>query len=73
MPVACRDGRRTLHELGLPVEHLPRRAERRRRASSSTPAGPVAPLIAAAERNDITPTHVLLTHHHGDHVQELGS
>src|SRR5215210_3554340 len=34
--------------------------------------GPVAPLIAAAERNGITPTHVLLTHHHGDHVQELG-
>jgi glyoxylase-like metal-dependent hydrolase (beta-lactamase superfamily II) len=34
--------------------------------------GPVAPLIAAAERNDITPTHVLLTHHHGDHVQDLG-
>ena len=34
--------------------------------------GPVAPLVAAAERNDITPTHVLLTHHHGDHVQELG-
>ena len=34
--------------------------------------GPVAPLIAAAERTGITPTHVLLTHHHGDHVQELG-
>jgi hydroxyacylglutathione hydrolase len=34
--------------------------------------GPVAPLIAAAERHGITPTHVLLTHHHGDHVQELG-
>src|SRR4051812_49775995 len=34
--------------------------------------GPVAPLLAAAERNDITPTHVLLTHHHRDHVQELG-
>ena len=34
--------------------------------------GPVAPLIAAAERTEITPTHVLLTHHHGDHVQELG-
>src|SRR4051794_12981628 len=34
--------------------------------------GPVAPLVAAAERNDITPTHVLLTHHHGDHVQGLG-
>src|SRR3954471_16319631 len=34
--------------------------------------GPVAPLVAAAERHDITPTHVLLTHHHGDHVAELG-
>jgi hydroxyacylglutathione hydrolase len=33
--------------------------------------GPVAPLIAAAERGNVTPTHVLLTHHHGDHVQEL--
>jgi len=33
--------------------------------------GPVAPLIAAAERHGIEPTHVLLTHHHGDHVQEL--
>ncbi|MEA2285324.1 MAG: hydroxyacylglutathione hydrolase [Solirubrobacteraceae bacterium] len=34
--------------------------------------GPVAPLIAAAERHGIEPTHVLLTHHHGDHVEELG-
>src|SRR3954451_13476293 len=34
--------------------------------------GAVAPLVAAAERHDITPTHVLLPHHHGDHVQELG-
>jgi hydroxyacylglutathione hydrolase len=34
--------------------------------------GPVAPLVAAAERNDITPTHVLLTHHPGDLVEELG-
>ncbi|MEA2323987.1 MAG: hydroxyacylglutathione hydrolase [Solirubrobacteraceae bacterium] len=33
--------------------------------------GPVTPLIAAAERHGITPTHVLLTHHHGDHVEEL--
>jgi len=33
--------------------------------------GPVAPLVAAAERHDITPTHVLLTHHHGDHVAQL--
>ncbi len=33
--------------------------------------GPVEDLIAAAERHDITPTHVLLTHRHGDHVQDL--
>ncbi len=33
--------------------------------------GPVAPLIAAAERLGVTPTHVLLTHHHFDHVSEL--
>jgi hydroxyacylglutathione hydrolase len=35
--------------------------------------GPVAPLIVAADRHSITPTHVLLTHHHGDHVEELGA
>lgn len=34
--------------------------------------GPVAPLIEAAERDGVTPTHVLLTHHHFDHVSELG-
>ena len=34
--------------------------------------GPVSPLIAAAERHGMTPTHVLLTHHHHDHVDELG-
>jgi glyoxylase-like metal-dependent hydrolase (beta-lactamase superfamily II) len=33
--------------------------------------GPVDPLITAADRHAITPTHVLITHHHGDHVQEL--
>jgi hydroxyacylglutathione hydrolase len=33
--------------------------------------GPVAPLIDAAERLAVTPTHVLLTHHHYDHVCEL--
>ena len=33
--------------------------------------GPVAPLLEALERNDLTLTHVLLTHHHGDHVAEL--
>jgi glyoxylase-like metal-dependent hydrolase (beta-lactamase superfamily II) len=33
--------------------------------------GPVAPLVAAAERHAITPTHVLLTHHHHDHVAAL--
>jgi hydroxyacylglutathione hydrolase len=34
--------------------------------------GPVSPLIADAERQEITPTHVLITHHHHDHVAELG-
>jgi hydroxyacylglutathione hydrolase len=33
--------------------------------------GPVEPLIEAADRHDMTPTHVLLTHHHYDHVSEL--
>jgi hydroxyacylglutathione hydrolase len=35
--------------------------------------GPVAPLIDAAERLRIEPTHVLLTHHHFDHVSEVGA
>jgi hydroxyacylglutathione hydrolase len=30
--------------------------------------GPVKPLIAAAEGMGITPSHILLTHHHYDHV-----
>jgi glyoxylase-like metal-dependent hydrolase (beta-lactamase superfamily II) len=33
--------------------------------------GPVAPLIDEAGRHELTPTHVLLTHHHYDHVCEL--
>jgi hydroxyacylglutathione hydrolase len=32
--------------------------------------GPVKPLIATAERLGLQPTHVLLTHHHFDHVSE---
>ncbi|MGO9489583.1 MAG: MBL fold metallo-hydrolase [Solirubrobacteraceae bacterium] len=35
--------------------------------------GPVEPLIEAAERLDLEPTHVLLTHHHHDHVAEVGA
>jgi hydroxyacylglutathione hydrolase len=35
--------------------------------------GPLAPLIAAAEERDLNVTHVLLTHHHHDHVAELAS
>src|SRR5215213_7136575 len=34
--------------------------------------GPVAPLLEAAAAQDLTITHVLLTHHHHDHVAELG-
>ena len=33
--------------------------------------GPLEPLFEAAERLDLTPTVVLLTHHHFDHVSEL--
>ncbi len=33
--------------------------------------GPVAPLLDKAEEQGLTLTHVLLTHHHHDHVAEL--
>jgi glyoxylase-like metal-dependent hydrolase (beta-lactamase superfamily II) len=33
--------------------------------------GPVQPLIDAARRLQVAPTHVLLTHHHFDHVCEV--
>ncbi|HEV7585494.1 MAG TPA: MBL fold metallo-hydrolase [Solirubrobacteraceae bacterium] len=35
--------------------------------------GPVEPLIQAGERAGLEPTHVLLTHHHFDHVSEVGT
>lgn len=35
--------------------------------------GPVEGLIGAAERDGLTPTHLLLTHHHFDHVSEAGA
>ena len=35
--------------------------------------GPVRPLLDKAEAEDITVTHVLLTHHHHDHVAELAA
>jgi len=34
--------------------------------------GPVAPLLEKADELGLTVTHVLLTHHHHDHVAELG-
>jgi glyoxylase-like metal-dependent hydrolase (beta-lactamase superfamily II) len=34
--------------------------------------GPVQPLIDKADELNVTPTHVLLTHAHGDHVFEVG-
>jgi hydroxyacylglutathione hydrolase len=34
--------------------------------------GPVEPLLEAIDSRDLTLTHVLLTHHHFDHVSELG-
>lgn len=33
--------------------------------------GPVAPLLDKAAELDLQVTHVLLTHHHGDHVSEI--
>jgi glyoxylase-like metal-dependent hydrolase (beta-lactamase superfamily II) len=33
--------------------------------------GPLEDLIGTAERMDLNPTHVLLTHHHYDHVSEV--
>jgi glyoxylase-like metal-dependent hydrolase (beta-lactamase superfamily II) len=34
--------------------------------------GPLDPIFGAAERLSLTPSHVLLTHHHHDHVDALG-
>jgi len=34
--------------------------------------GPVGPLLDAIDQRDLTLTHVLVTHHHFDHVSELG-
>jgi len=33
--------------------------------------GPMEPLFDAVARHELTPTHVLLTHHHHDHVSEV--
>jgi len=30
--------------------------------------GPLQPLLLAVERNELTVTHLLITHHHGDHI-----
>jgi hydroxyacylglutathione hydrolase len=35
--------------------------------------GPMQPLFEAVEHHGLTPSVVLLTHHHHDHVSELGS
>jgi glyoxylase-like metal-dependent hydrolase (beta-lactamase superfamily II) len=35
--------------------------------------GPVAPLVEAAQQRGLEPTHVLLTHHHFDHVSEVAA
>src|SRR5581483_4623271 len=34
--------------------------------------GPVAPLLEFLDRGQLTLTHILLTHHHHDHVAEVG-
>jgi hydroxyacylglutathione hydrolase len=35
--------------------------------------GPVGELIAKADELELIPTHILLTHHHYDHVSEVGA
>jgi hydroxyacylglutathione hydrolase len=35
--------------------------------------GPVAPLLETADEHGLNVSHVLLTHHHHDHVAELGA
>src|SRR3954447_23029436 len=34
---------------------------------------PLDPALAKADEHGLTVTHILLTHHHGDHVAELGA
>ena len=56
----------------VPDQHVPRRGGSRGGPGFFVDAGgPMEPLFEAAERHGITPTHVLLTHHHYDHVCEL--
>ena len=45
----------------------------RRGRSSSTPAAPSRRSSRRPSAQGLTPTHVLLTHHHHDHVAELGA
>ena len=35
--------------------------------------GPPEPIVAAIDRHRLTVTHILVTHHHGDHVAHLGA
>src|SRR3954453_8416707 len=35
--------------------------------------GPMDPLFAKADEHRLTVTHILLTHHHGDHISDLGT
>jgi hydroxyacylglutathione hydrolase len=34
--------------------------------------GPLGPLFEKADENGLNVTHILLTHHHGDHIVDLG-
>jgi len=47
-------------------------AERGGEAFFVDAGGPVGPLVEKVAELELTPTHVLLTHHHHDHVAELG-
>ena len=65
--------RRALHE---PTTGCPTPTSSRPRPGGDAflvdAGGPVAPLLEKADEHGLNVTHVLLTHHHHDHVAELG-
>lgn len=72
----CKDGamivERSMHPQFLSNTYLVADDERAH-AFFIDAGGPVKPLIEAAQRLGLEPTHVLLTHHHYDHVCELAA
>jgi hydroxyacylglutathione hydrolase len=60
---------RSMNDRGLSNTYLV--LDERRPAVVIDAGGPVEPLIDGSERWALTPSHVLLTHHHHDHVERV--